>query len=81
MKGQGLVEYAVILVLCVVVVVVVLMMIGPSIGNVFSKMAYGVNANSTCNNSSFECRETQLKKCLKTEQYTRQECIDLVGHG
>lgn len=35
-KGQGLVEYALILVLVAVVVIVVLTALGPIIGNVFS---------------------------------------------
>ena len=36
-KGQGLVEYALILVLVAIVVIAVLMILGPVIGNVFSK--------------------------------------------
>jgi len=35
-KGQGLVEYALILVLVSVVVIVILSLLGPAIGNVFS---------------------------------------------
>jgi len=35
-KGQGLVEYALILVLVSVVVIIVLALLGPAIGNVFS---------------------------------------------
>jgi pilus assembly protein Flp/PilA len=35
-KGQGLVEYALILVLVAVVVIAVLTLLGPAIGNVFS---------------------------------------------
>jgi pilus assembly protein Flp/PilA len=37
-KGQGLVEYALILVLVAVVVIVVLAILGPSIGQVFSNI-------------------------------------------
>jgi len=36
--GQGLVEYALILVLVSVVVIVVLALLGPAIGNVFSNL-------------------------------------------
>ena len=36
-KGQGLVEYALILVMVAIVVLVVLLIFGPIIGNVFSK--------------------------------------------
>ena len=35
-KGQGLVEYALILVLVSIVVIVVLALLGPAIGNIFS---------------------------------------------
>lgn len=35
-KGQGLVEYALILVLVSVVVIAILTLLGPAIGNVFS---------------------------------------------
>jgi len=37
-KGQGLVEYALILVLVAIVVIAALMVLGPVIGNVFSKV-------------------------------------------
>ncbi len=37
-RGQGLVEYALILVLVSLVVIVVLLVLGPIIGNVFSKL-------------------------------------------
>jgi pilus assembly protein Flp/PilA len=37
-KGQGLVEYALILVLVAVVVIAVLLILGPIIGNVFDKL-------------------------------------------
>lgn len=37
-KGQGLVEYALILVLVAIVVIVVLALLGPAIGNIFSRI-------------------------------------------
>ena len=37
-KGQGLVEYALILVLVAIVVIVALLVLGPIIGNTFSKL-------------------------------------------
>jgi pilus assembly protein Flp/PilA len=37
-KGQGLVEYALILVLVAIVVIAALMVLGPIIGNVFSSI-------------------------------------------
>ena len=35
-KGQGIIEYALILVLIAIVVIAVLSLIGPAIGNIFS---------------------------------------------
>ena len=37
-EGQGLVEYALILVLVAVVVIAILLLLGPIIGNVFSNI-------------------------------------------
>jgi pilus assembly protein Flp/PilA len=37
-QGQGLVEYALILVMVAVIVVVILAVMGPAIGNVFSQV-------------------------------------------
>lgn len=37
-KGQGLVEYALILVFVAVVVIVVLALLGPAVGNAFSNV-------------------------------------------
>lgn len=28
---------------------------------------------------SYQCRDYQVQQCLKDEQYTREECISLVG--
>jgi len=41
-EGQGLVEYALILVLVAVVVIAVLMLLGPAIGDVFSDIMTGL---------------------------------------
>jgi pilus assembly protein Flp/PilA len=41
-EGQGLVEYALILVLVAVVVIAILTLLGPSIGNVFSSITQGI---------------------------------------
>ncbi len=37
-EGQGLVEYALILVLVAIVVIVILTLLGPAIGNIFSNI-------------------------------------------
>jgi pilus assembly protein Flp/PilA len=41
-EGQGLVEYALILVLVAIVVIAILTLLGPTIGNVFSQIVQGV---------------------------------------
>jgi pilus assembly protein Flp/PilA len=41
-KGQGLVEYALILVLVAVVVIVILALLGPAIGNIFSNIVNSI---------------------------------------
>jgi pilus assembly protein Flp/PilA len=37
-EGQGLVEYALILVLVAIVVIIILALVGPAIGNIFSEI-------------------------------------------
>jgi pilus assembly protein Flp/PilA len=37
-KGQGLVEYALILVLVAMIVIAILLLLGPIVGNVFSSL-------------------------------------------
>ena len=41
-KGQGLVEYALILVLVAIVVIAILLLVGPQIANIFSKVTNGL---------------------------------------
>jgi pilus assembly protein Flp/PilA len=41
-KGQGLVEYALILVLVAIVIIVILSVLGPAIGNVFSQIIQNI---------------------------------------
>ncbi len=42
-KGQGMVEYALILVLIAVVVIVILSIVGKQVNNVFSNISNGLN--------------------------------------
>ncbi len=42
-KGQGLVEYALILVLVAIVVIAIVMLMGPQIGNIFSRITSGLS--------------------------------------
>ena len=41
-RGQGLVEYAMILILVAIVVMVVLVLLGPSVGNMFSNIVQNI---------------------------------------
>jgi len=41
-EGQGLVEYALILVLVAIVVIAILLLLGPQIANVFSRITSGI---------------------------------------
>jgi len=41
-EGQGLVEYALILVLVAIVVIAILSLLGPQIGDVFSRISAGL---------------------------------------
>ena len=41
-QGQGLVEYALLLVLVALVVIAILLLLGPMIANVFSKVTNGL---------------------------------------
>ncbi len=41
-EGQGLVEYALVLVLVAVVVIAILTILGPQVGNVFSRITDGL---------------------------------------
>jgi pilus assembly protein Flp/PilA len=41
-EGQGMVEYALILVLVSIVVIAILLLLGPQIGNIFSRITSGL---------------------------------------
>ena len=43
-EGQGLVEYALVLVLVAVIIIAILTLLGPQIGNVFSRITAGLTA-------------------------------------
>jgi len=41
-RGQGLVEYAMILLLVAIFVIIVLALLGPAVGNMFSQVVSGI---------------------------------------
>ena len=43
-EGQGLVEYALILVLVAIVVIAILMLVGPQVANIFSQLTNGLQS-------------------------------------
>jgi pilus assembly protein Flp/PilA len=43
-QGQGLVEYALILVLVAIVVIAILLLVGPQIANIFSQVTNGLGS-------------------------------------
>ena len=45
-QGQGLVEYALVLVLVAVVVIAILTILGPQVGNVFSRITSGLGTGA-----------------------------------
>ena len=53
-KGQGLVEYALVLVLASVVVYAILILIGPLIGNTFSAIEEGLYDSDICGATAFD---------------------------
>lgn len=32
-----------------------------------------------CTSNTYACRDTQVEQCMRSEKYTRAECITLVG--
>ena len=50
--GQGLVEYALILVLVAIVVIAVLLLLGPQVGRVFSQITYILGNPGAINDST-----------------------------
>lgn len=69
-KGQGLVEYALILVLVAIVVIGTLTILGPSIGNVFSSI------NNSITNAGGAAAAAAPAATLTMEQW----CASLGGH-
>jgi pilus assembly protein Flp/PilA len=41
-RGQGLVEYALIIALVALVIIIVLVLLGPAVGNMYSQVVYGI---------------------------------------
>jgi pilus assembly protein Flp/PilA len=61
-KGQGLVEYVLVLVLVAVVIISILELLGPQIGNVFSRITNSLDASATGNNYAMTVRQSERVK-------------------
>lgn len=59
-KGQGLVEYALVLVLVAVVVIAILTVLGPQIGNVFSRITAGLDGGAVAAGNGGGQQQQQL---------------------
>lgn len=79
MKGQGIVEYVLILFLAAVVIIVMVAVLGPTVANILSN---GFDTGPCrSDKSSVECKLQKVEQCMKTEQYTKDQCVTLVGGG
>ncbi len=67
-KGQGLVEYALILVLVAVVVIAILLFLGPAVGEVFSQVtdALGMDNSGVIASAVFDSRNSNTVKIKVT---------------
>jgi hypothetical protein len=71
MKGEGIIEYALTFALVIVVIIVIL-----ALASIFSS---DNPCFKTTSQTTYEYRNDQVEQCLKSEQYSRDECIRLVS--
>lgn len=74
MKGQGLVEYALIAVLVAVVLIVAL-----AIGDAFVKASRGDKC--AINDQGGACYVQRIRQCVADEQGTTEQCMDRIAAG
>lgn len=80
MKAQGLVGYVVILVIVAAMAILAIAFLGPPIGNLIER-ANAYDARACRYPDSFECKSERVAQCLASEDFTREECIILIGGG
>ena len=73
-KGQGLVEYALILVLVAVVVLAVLLILGPIIGNVFSDVNSALSTRPEGAVASTDCASEWAAEEAACSEGTAAQC-------
>jgi pilus assembly protein Flp/PilA len=75
-KGQGLVEYALILVLVAIVVIAALMVLGPKIGNIFSK----VNSSLTTVSSGGAAVSACVQQTVNNNSLAQCDALMISNH-
>ena len=60
-----------------VVIVVTIGLVG--LWLLFGVMDYAAHSNLCYGKSGFECQDIQVRECLKSEQYTKDQCVILIG--
>lgn len=80
MKDNELVGYVLVLIFVTVVLILAVVFLGPPIGDLFQRAA-DYDSRPCRYPDSFECKSEQVARCLATEEFTREECIILIGGG
>lgn len=78
-EGQGLVEYALILVLVAVVVIVILSVLGPSVGNIFSDVVAALDGGGAVGAADEEKSEAACLWDGMLAWYDFAEGVDILG--
>lgn len=81
MKGQGIVEYVLVLILVAVVAIAFLALLAPTIGDIIE--AFNDHHKNPCawTDTEMECLDQKVQKCMQLEKYTQDQCVRLVGGG
>ena len=78
-EGQGLVEYALILVLVAIVVIVILALLGPSIANIFTNIISAIYANDCSQNASRPTLPNRASRVRGSVWYTGAVLLTVNG--
>lgn len=79
-RGQGLVEYALILVLVAIVVIVVLVTLGPSLNGVYCTVIQELNSDSTCTTAAVAAEQTNKQAEQDIEKKPSQPGVVTVSY-
>ena len=73
MKGQSLVGF---ILVCLLIAAGILIVIWLA-----SNLIFNDGHNPCWIADSFTCKNSRVEECLKTEQYTKDQCVILIGGG